>query len=111
MNGVNTDKVRCSAAANKNLLKALVMKIHILRQSWAGIACVAVSVTLASQTSANDSIRIEPTPVYGATVEMQEGVRIVRFLPSSRQIIVNSKVTAPVTIKVEQNCKKASCSK
>jgi len=87
------------------------MKIRVLSQYWPGLACIAVSVALASPASAHDTTRIEPAPIYGATVETQAGVRIIRFLPPSRQIIVDPKVTTPLTIKINRDCKKASCSK
>lgn len=40
--------------------------------------------------------RIEPRPVYGATVTMERGVRVFRPLPAIRNVIINPGLAAPV---------------
>lgn len=50
-------------------------------------------ISLAAGTSAanaqSSTIRIEPRPVYGATVTIEEGVRVFRPLPPEKYVIVN----------------------
>jgi hypothetical protein len=40
--------------------------------------------------------RIEPRPFYGATVSVEEGVRVFRPLPSHDRVIINPGYGAPV---------------
>jgi len=42
--------------------------------------------------------RIEPSPVYGATVTIEEGVRVFRPLPSERHVIVNPGGRTPLSL-------------
>lgn len=50
-----------------------------------------VAVLLSSHAFAQDArtTRIEPNATYGATVTMEEGVRVFRPLPSEAHVIVN----------------------
>ncbi len=40
--------------------------------------------------------RIEPRPVYGATVTIEEGVRVFRPLPPERHVIINPGNATPL---------------
>lgn len=42
--------------------------------------------------------RIEPRPFYGATVTLEEGVRVIRPLPPERQVIINPGNATPLTL-------------
>lgn len=42
--------------------------------------------------------RIEPSNVYGATVTIEEGVRVFRPLPSERHVIVNPEGRTPLSL-------------
>ena len=42
--------------------------------------------------------RIEPRPFYGATVTMEEGVRVIRPLPPERQVIINPNNATPLSL-------------
>jgi len=55
------------------------------------LVAAGVAAAAASSVSAEDShtIRVEPNNSYGATVTVEEGVRVFRPLPSERQVIVN----------------------
>jgi hypothetical protein len=44
--------------------------------------------------------RIEPRPFYGATVTLEEGVRVFRPLPPHDRIIINPGNATPLTIDV-----------
>ena len=51
---------------------------------------LAASFAAASTAFAQSAtIRIEPRPVYGATVTLEEGVRVYRPLPADKYVIVN----------------------
>jgi hypothetical protein len=40
--------------------------------------------------------RVEPRPFYGATVSVEEGVRVFRPLPSHDRVIINPAYGAPI---------------
>jgi hypothetical protein len=62
------------------------------------LASAAVPASAGSRT-----IQIEPRPTYGATVTIEEGVRVFRPLPAGpRQVIVNPDRT-PLILDVGQN--------
>ena len=45
--------------------------------------------------------RIEPRPFYGATVTLEEGVRVFRPLPTTRHVIVNPGGKTPLNLSIE----------
>lgn len=45
--------------------------------------------------------RIEPRPFYGATVTLEEGVRVFRPLPPTRQVIINPESRTPLNLSFE----------
>jgi hypothetical protein len=47
--------------------------------------CLAMAATAWAQSTT----RIEPRPFYGATVTIEEGVRVFRPLPPERHVIIN----------------------
>lgn len=51
----------------------------------AGAFAACTSTALAQSAT----VRIEPRPVYGATVTIEEGVRVYRPLPPDKYVIVN----------------------
>lgn len=61
-------------------------------------AALGVSVTFAF---AQTVTRIEPRPYYGATITIEEGVRVFRPLPTTKHIIINPDNRTPLTIKVD----------
>ena len=58
--------------------------------SGAGLALVSLPAFAQSTT------RIEPRPFYGATVTMEEGVRVFRPLPPHDRIIINPGNATPL---------------
>jgi hypothetical protein len=65
-----------------------------------GLATVVAGGTSAAFAQSS-TIRIEPRPVYGATVSLEEGVRVYRPLPPERYVIVNPNGT-PVNIGISE---------
>lgn len=56
---------------------------------FALLAAVALVPASASATAQGATVRIEPRPFYGATVTLEEGVRVFRPLPPDRYVIIN----------------------
>lgn len=52
----------------------------------------------ATSASAQYTTRIEPRPFYGATVSLEEGVRVIRPLPPERHVIINPDNATPLTL-------------
>ena len=65
------------------------------------VLALGVAVLLGAGSSGafaqSSTIRIEPRPVYGATVTIEEGVRVFRPLPPDKYVIVNPNGT-PVNL-------------
>lgn len=60
------------------------------------VAVVATTVAAAAQDS--HTTRIEETNAYGATVTVEEGVRVFRPLPADRHVIVNPGGRTPLSL-------------
>jgi hypothetical protein len=63
------------------------------------IPAIAISAT-AAPLAAEDAYttRIEPRATYGASVTIEEGVRVFRPLPSERHVIVNPDGLTPLAL-------------
>lgn len=48
--------------------------------------------------AAQSTIRIEPRPFYGATVTLEEGVRVFRPLPPHKYVIINPGNRTPLNL-------------
>ncbi|MBK9079199.1 MAG: hypothetical protein WBP38_07180 [Hyphomicrobium sp.] len=64
--------------------------------SLSALAFAALGVTAAQ--AQGYTTRIEPRPFYGATVTLEEGVRVIRPLPPVRQVIINPDNATPLTL-------------
>lgn len=64
------------------------------------IAAAAAAMTLAASLAQAESYttRIEPRAFYGATVTIEEGVRVFRPLPTTRHVIVNPGGATPLSL-------------
>ncbi len=64
-----------------------------------GMAAVMAwgAATMASGEDAYTT-RIEPRSTYGATITVEEGVRVFRPLPSERHVIVNPGSLSPLSL-------------
>ena len=69
-------------------------------------ACVAL-MSAASMAAAGDAytVRIEPRPYYGATVTIEEGVRVYRPLPPTRRMIINPDGATPLNLSLSEETK------
>ncbi len=47
--------------------------------------------------------RVETRPFYGATVTLEEGVRVFRPLPPHERVIINPGGRTPLTINVDEH--------
>ena len=69
------------------------------------VLALGVAVLLGAGSSGafaqSSTIRIEPRPVYGATVTIEEGVRVFRPLPPDKYVIVNPNGT-PLNLGISQ---------
>ncbi|MDP1909787.1 MAG: hypothetical protein Q8K85_15925 [Hyphomicrobium sp.] len=63
-------------------------------------ACAAVALLTGSAfaQAAADTTRIVPSETYGATVTMEEGVRVFRPFPSERHVIINPEGRTPLSL-------------
>lgn len=61
----------------------------------AAAALLPATSALASEAS---TVRIEPRPYYGATVTLEEGVRVFRPLPPHKTVIINPGQRTPVSL-------------
>lgn len=64
------------------------------------LATSAAALLAATAAHAQDAhtTRIEPRNVYGATITVEEGVRVFRPLPSERHVIVNPGGRTPLSL-------------
>jgi hypothetical protein len=71
-----------------------VLVIGILAGASLGTAALPALATDSTTT------RIEPRPFYGATVTIEEGVRVFRPLPRHDRVIVNPGNRTPITLEI-----------
>lgn len=69
------------------------------------VLAVAACLFLPSFAQAGDAktTRIETRQFYGATVTLEEGVRVFRALPPHDRVIINPGGRAPVSLSYEEN--------
>lgn len=61
------------------------------------LAAAALTASVAT-AAAQSTTRIETRPFYGATVTIEEGVRVFRPLPPDQRVIINPDGQAPVSL-------------
>jgi hypothetical protein len=66
------------------------------------LAGASLAAATAAPALATDSTttRVEPRPFYGATVTIEEGVRVFRPLPRHDRVIINPNNATPITLEV-----------
>ena len=64
---------------------------------------IVPALLLATPSSAQDGslVRVEPRPYYGATITIEEGVRVFRPLPKTKTMIINPGQKTPLHINVD----------
>lgn len=74
----------------------------MLRILGAGaVAAALASLALPASAGESYTTRIEPNGFYGASVTVEQGVRVFRPLPPVRQVIVNPGGRTPMSLGVE----------
>ena len=63
------------------------------------LAGVGLAIAVPAMATESTTTRIEPRPFYGATVTIEEGVRVFRPLPRHDRVIINPNNT-PITVEV-----------
>jgi hypothetical protein len=61
-------------------------------------AAIALTTAVSGASAEAFTTRIEPRPFYGATVTLEEGVRVIRPLPPERQVIINPGNATPLSL-------------
>lgn len=72
-----------------------------MRRVLVSVSLLGIALTTATAASANSLIRIETRPFYGATVTLEEGVRVFRPLPPQRYMIINPEGRTPLNLTFE----------
>jgi hypothetical protein len=72
------------------------MILKSLTVVFAATAFTVIGVSLANAEAY--TTRIEPRPFYGATVTLEEGVRVIRPLPPERHVIINPGNATPLSL-------------
>ncbi len=75
------------------------MRRTLLSTSLLSFALLLVGASAAAAASLT---RIETRPFYGATITLEEGVRVYRPLPPHRQIIINPDGRTPLNLTFEE---------
>lgn len=73
-------------------VRLVVMSMAVMSMAGMGLPVLPAAATEATTT------RIEPRVFYGATVTLEEGVRVFRALPPHKQVIINPDSKAPVSL-------------
>ena len=70
----------------------------MVRKIGLAICGIVAAAAFAAPAVAGDLVRIETTPSYGATVTVEQGVRIFRPLPAPSRIIINPGGKTPLSL-------------
>ena len=72
-----------------------------MRAILAALTAAVILAPVAALAGGAQTTRIETRPFYGATVTIEEGVRVFRPLPPHRHIIINPHGQAAVNLTIE----------
>jgi hypothetical protein len=67
------------------------------------LATAVMLVPAAASAQSATTTRIETRPFYGATVTLEEGVRVFRPLPPHQRVIINPNGATPLSLGFEEN--------
>jgi len=74
-----------------------------MRNAFAiSLAAAAMLVPAAVLAQSSTTTRIETRPFYGATVTLEEGVRVFRPLPPHQRVIINPNGATPLSLGFEE---------
>ena len=72
---------------------------HVTRLT---LAAAALSLAGSLPAAAQSTTRIETRPFYGATVTLEEGVRVFRPLPADDHVIINPEGKTPLSLQFNE---------
>lgn len=72
-----------------------------MRAMLAALTAAVILAPVAASAGGAQTTRIETRPFYGATVTVEEGVRVFRPLPPHRHVIINPHGAAAVNLTIE----------
>ncbi len=72
-----------------------------MRRVLLSTSLIGLALSVATSAAATSLTRIETRPFYGATVTLEEGVRVFRPLPPHRHIIINPDGQTPLNLTIE----------
>lgn len=75
----------------------------MFRVLTASIAAALMGAAAAHAGSGASTTRVVPDDVYGATVTVEEGVRVFRPLPSDRHVIVNPRGDTDIEVEINED--------
>lgn len=73
-------------------------RVNVLLSAASATAMTALVAALPAAAGDAYTTRIEPRGFYGATISIEEGVRVFRPLPPVRHVIVNPGGTTPLNL-------------
>jgi len=73
----------------------------MLRPASLVLAGLLAMAATHSATAESSTTRIETRPFYGATVTLEEGVRVFRPLPPTKNMIINPEGRTPLNLTIE----------
>jgi hypothetical protein len=81
------------------------MEFRMPSVRYFGLAALLTMASSALPALASESFttRIEPRPIYGASVTVEEGVRVFRPLPPHKHVVINPDNKTPVGLIFSEN--------
>ncbi|MDX2309612.1 MAG: hypothetical protein NW216_15340 [Hyphomicrobium sp.] len=78
------------------------MRFRVLMSLALGVALTSGAAAIPAFADESATIRIEPRPVQGATITIEEGVRVYRPLPPEKYVIVNPGGMTPLNLSINE---------
>jgi hypothetical protein len=80
------------------------MEFRMSRVCTLGVAALVIAASPALPALANEAstTRIEARSFYGATVTIEEGVRVFRPLPAHKHVVINPENRTPVSLGINE---------
>jgi hypothetical protein len=85
------------------------MEFRMSRVRYFGLSALVTTASSALPALASESFttRIEPRSFYGASVTVEEGVRVFRPLPPHKHVVINPENKTPVGLIFSENAGKS----
>lgn len=75
----------------------------MLRKLLLAATSAATMMAISAPLSAAETVRIETRPFYGATVTLEEGVRVFRPLPADKRVVINPGGRTPLSLNFQDS--------